>query len=132
MPQPSKIPPISDAEWDVMKVLWDHAGKWFPVAAIIEPVSQSRGIHHRTARTLLARLVKKGAVETRVEGAAYFYRARGTRDAVIRDESRSVLSRVFDGDAAPAIVHLLSESRTRLSPADIQRHRALLQQKEKS
>src|SRR3954471_24066538 len=113
MPKPPKLPPISDAEWDVMKLIWDHPNQWLPVAAIVEPVSRRRGIHHRTARTLLARLVKKGAVETHIEGPMYLYRARVSREAVRRDESRSFLSRVFDGHAAPAIVHLLSESRAK-------------------
>jgi len=129
MPRPPKLPAISDAEWDVMKLLWDHPGQWLAVAAIVEPVSQRRGIHHRTARTLLSRLVKKGAVETHIEGSTYLYRARVSREAVRRDESRSFLSRVFDGHAAPAIVHLLSESRKKLSPEELRKLRDLLEEK---
>jgi len=129
MSKSTKPPTISDAEWDVMKVLWEQPGQWLPVADIIEPVSRARGIHHRTARTLLSRLVKKAAVETHVEGSTYLYRARVSRDAVSRDESRSFLSRVFDGHAAPAIVHLLSESRVKLSPEELRKLRDLLDEK---
>ena len=126
-----KTPSISDAEWDVMKLLWDHPNEWLPVSAIIEPVARRRGIHHRTVRTLLARLVKKGAVETHVEGSTYLYKAGVARDAVVRDESRSFLSRVFDGNAAPAIVHLLSDTRAKLSREEVTRLQKLLQEKEK-
>ncbi len=130
----SKAPSITDAEWHVMKVLWDRAGQWLPAAEVVEPVSRERQIHHRTARTLLTRLVKKGAVEARADaagGSAYQYRAKVTRDAVVRAESRSFLSRVFDGEAAPALVHLLDQNRDRLSAEQLQELRELLNRKEK-
>jgi BlaI family penicillinase repressor len=151
------VPSITEAEWPVMKVLWDRAdepapaggpagpgGKaapgrgWLAAADIVEPVARDRGIHHRTVRTLLARLVKKGAVETRLQepaadsaATAYWYKAKVPRDAVVKAESESFLSRVFDGNAAPALVHLLHESRGQLSPQDLQQLRALLNAKEK-
>jgi BlaI family penicillinase repressor len=133
-----KLPSITDAEWHIMKVLWDRAPHWLPAAEIIEPVAESRAIHHRTARTLLARLVKKGAVDTRpIHPAAnasgtsggssgYLYKAKVSRDAVIREESRTFLSRVFDGNAAPALVHLLHQNRDQLSPDELQELRDLL------
>jgi BlaI family penicillinase repressor len=117
-----------------MKILWDHSDHWLPAADIVEPVSRDRGIHHRTVRTLLARLVKKGAVETRTDNAsaaAYLYRAKVPREAVVRAESRSFLSRVFDGNAAPALVHLLEDSREKLSPEDLAALRQLLSRKER-
>src|SRR3989442_935592 len=96
-----KLPSITEAEWHIIKVLWDRPEEWLPASEIVEPVARDRRIHHRTARTLLARLVKKGAVETRPDerAAGYLYRARVTRDAVTRAESQTFLSRVFDGDA---------------------------------
>src|SRR6188768_2717359 len=101
MDKRTKAPAITDAEWDVMRVLWEHMDQWLPAAAIIEPVARERGVHHRTARTLLARLVKKAAVVTRPAAEnAFVYHARVSRDSVTRRESRSFLSRVFDGNAA--------------------------------
>src|SRR3954469_23719631 len=96
-------PSITEAEWHVIRILWDHPGQWLPAAQIVEPVAKDRGIHHRTARTLLARLVKKGAVESKPEdrGTGHLYRAKISRDSATRKESRSFLSRVFDGNAAP-------------------------------
>jgi BlaI family penicillinase repressor len=140
----SKIPPITDAEWSIMKVLWDHPDQWLAAGDIVEPVTRQRAIHHRTARTLLARLVKKQAVESRPAstdgvsgsggaggggGGGNLYRAKVQKDAAVRQQSRSFLSRVFDGNAAPALVHLLKESQ--LSPEDLKELRALLHKKEK-
>jgi BlaI family penicillinase repressor len=127
------LPSITDAEWHVMKALWDRAGEWIPAGEVVEPVATARGIHHRTARTLLTRLVKKGAVETRPDSACSFlYRAKVSRDAVARAEARSFLSRVFDGNAAPALVHLLNQTRDELSAAQIKELRNLLSKKGKA
>jgi BlaI family penicillinase repressor len=127
----AKPPTITDAEWSIMKVLWDRPGEWLPAGEVVAPVSKDRGTHHRTARTLLSRLVKKGAVDTRPDtaGTAYLYRAKVGREAVVRQESRSFLSRVFDGNAAPALVHFLKESRQQLSPEELAELRALLTRK---
>jgi BlaI family transcriptional regulator, penicillinase repressor len=127
-----KAPAITDAEWNVIKVLWDQTGQWLGAAQIIEPVARDRAIHHRTIRTLLARLVRKGAVETKRDSAnAFLYRAKVSRDSVVREESKSFLSRVFDGNAAPALVHLLHQNRDQLSAAELQELRDLLNRKEK-
>jgi len=132
MPKPVPAPAITDAEWDVMRVLWERPEEWLPAAAVIEPVARERGVHHRTVRTLLARLVKKTAVETRPAGDnAFLYHARISRDSVVRAESRSFLSKVFDGNAAPALVHLLHQNREKLSAGEIEELRKLLDQKEK-
>ncbi|MGN6367924.1 MAG: BlaI/MecI/CopY family transcriptional regulator [Phycisphaerae bacterium] len=122
-----KLPAISEAEWGVMKVLWEREGAWLGAGEVIEPVAGERGVHHRTVRTLLARLVKKGAVETReAGGGAYQYRAKVGKEAVVREESRSFLSRVFDGNAAPAVVHFLNEAKDRLSAEELRELRAVL------
>jgi BlaI family transcriptional regulator, penicillinase repressor len=129
------IPPITQAEWHVMKVLWErqerNAAAWMSAGEIVEPIARERRIHHRTVRTLLSRLVKKGAVDARPDAAGYRYRARIARQAVVQDESQSFLARVFDGNAAPALVHLLQESRHQLTPEVLAELRALLNRKGK-
>jgi len=127
----ARAPAITEAEWHLMKRLWDAEGQWLMAGEIVEPVARERKIHHRTARTLLSRLVKKGAVETRPDDFGNRYRAKVGRDAVARAESRSFLSRVFDGKAAPALVHLLQESHDQLSAGEIAELRKLLEREEK-
>src|SRR5947207_9335279 len=97
----SNFPQISDAEWDVMKVVWDHG----PLTAgeVVRHLAAERRWSPRTIKTLLSRLVKKGAAEVRTEeadagggaGRRFLYRARVSREACVRRESRSFLSRVF-------------------------------------
>jgi len=116
------IPQISDAEWEVMKALW--ASRDLTAGQIVEQVAAEQKWRPRTIKTLLSRLVKKGAVAVEADGRKFVYRAKVQRDAVIRRETKSFLSRVFDGAAAPAIVHFLDNAK--LSPEDIQKLRQRL------
>ena len=105
MPTP---PQISDSEWNVMKIVWE-AGPLTAGQIVQRMVGQSDW-HPRTIKTLLSRLVKKGAVAMEEDGKRYLYRAKDTREACRRYETRSFLSRVFDGAVAPALVHFLKQS----------------------
>ena len=124
----ASIPQISDAEWEVMKAVWEGA----PLTAgdVVARVAAEQAWKPRTIKTLLNRLVKKGAVAMEAEGRRYLYRARVARDAVVRRETRSFLSRVFDGAAAPAIVHFLEQAR--LTPDEIRQLRETLEREAKS
>src|SRR3954447_12726735 len=134
------LPQISDAEWDVMKVVWDHG----PLTAgeVVRRLAAERRWSPRTVKTLLSRLVKKGAAEVRVEeadaasgtpgsgGRRFLYRARVSREACVRSESRSFLSRVFDGSVAPALLHFLEAGK--LTKDEIRLLRETLRKEEAS
>jgi BlaI family penicillinase repressor len=124
MKKPS-LPQISEAEWAVMEAVWD-AGDGGLTAGEVVQLLADRGTSWapRTIKTLLARLVQKGAVAPEADGRRYLYRAKVARDAVVRRESRSFLSRVFGGAVAPAVVHLLEDAN--LSPQEIDQLRQLL------
>ena len=112
----AKLPQISDAEWDVIKVLWDRGEA--SAQDVTEALAVGRNWRPQTVKTLLNRLVKKGAVAYAEEGRRFIYRPKVSRDAVARAESRSFLSRVFDGAVTPALVHFLKLGN--LSSADIE------------
>ena len=116
------FPQISDAEWDVMKIVWDHG----PITAgqIVQRLESERDWAPRTVKTLLGRLVKKGAVAMYADDKRFLYKAKVTREACRRQESRSFLSRVFDGAVAPALVHFIKSER--LSPDEIQQLKRIL------
>ena len=114
-----------------MKAVWDGAdasgGHGLTAGEIVEAVGLVQDWHPRTVKTLLNRLVQKKAVDVRVDGRRYLYRPRVPRDAALRRESRSFLSRVFGGAVAPAVVHLLEQSDLKLTPQEIEQLRAILE-----
>ena len=122
MPQ---VAGISEAEWDVIKVLWD-AGPSTAGQIVAGVAGTSRRWRPRTIKTLLARLVKKGAVRREVDAdGRHVYRAALTRQAAVRRESKSFLARVFNGALVPAVATMLRESD--LSPADLQQLKQILE-----
>ena len=105
---PPTNPTISDAEWRVMDVIWDHG----PVAAqeVVDLLAETTDWKPKTIKTMLGRLVRKEALTYRAEGNRYIYRARVRRETCVRAESSSFLERVFGGDTLSAIVHLAQQS----------------------
>jgi BlaI family transcriptional regulator, penicillinase repressor len=118
---------ITEAEWEVMAVVWDRA----PVAAstVVEVLERRRQWTLATVRTLLRRLVNKGALEQHADGRRYIYTARISMAECARRESESFLDRVLGRTPAEAILHLVK--RAELSPKDIQELRRILNDKEK-
>jgi BlaI family penicillinase repressor len=120
-------PAISDAEWDVMQVLW-HAAEPLTANDVVDRVPAKNRWNPRTVKTLLNRLVKKGALGFTAEGNRYHYFPRVTREACVRRESRSFLDRVFGGAAGPMLAHFVNEAP--LSEEEIRRLRELLDRRE--
>ena len=120
-----KLPRISDAEWIVMEVVWSDA----PVTAndIVETLSGRSGWNPRTIKTMLNRLVKKGALKYEADGKRYIYRPAVTRQASVKGESRSFLHRVFGGDVGPMLAHFVEDAR--LTPQQVEKLRKLLDSK---
>jgi BlaI family penicillinase repressor len=118
---------ITDAEWDVLSIAW----KKEPVAAseIVEAVANQRKWSLATVRTLLTRLVKKGALRAEKEGRRFLYWPIVSMEACIRQESRSFIDRVFGGAPSSIILDLVKE--TELTKEDIHELRRILKEKEK-
>ena len=88
-----------------MKVVW--AGSPILAREVIARLAASRKWHAKTVRTLLARLVKKGAIGFHKQGRAYLYRPLVKQADCIRAETESLLDRVFDGALVPMVAHFL-------------------------
>ncbi len=119
------LPSISDAEWQVMDVIW---GAPPPVAAsdvVARLAGRRTGWSPRTVKTMLNRLVNKGALAFQADGKRYLYEPAVSRDACVRAQSRSFLSRVFGGSVTPAVVHFLEHAK--LTPAEVDQLRRVLE-----
>src|SRR4051812_49142438 len=116
---------ISDAEWDVMERVW--ASGPCTAADVIGQLRATHDWNHSTIRTLLARLVEKGALAYDVDGARYIYRAAASRRRCVRQEGRSFLEKAFGGDVAALLAHFVQEAS--LDREQIEQLRQLLAQK---
>ena len=116
--------PITEAESAVMEVLWARS----PLAAedVFEALSGNRDWQETTVKTLLNRLLRKGAVRATREGRRYFYTPVLQREAWLLGESEGLLARLFDGRVAPLVAHF-SQHR-KLDKADIAELRKLLEE----
>ena len=124
--KPLPPPKLSDAEWDVMNVVWERA----PVCAsdVHDALDSKREWSPRTVKTLLARLVQKGAAEFEIDGKRYLYRPRVPRSDCLRSEGRKFLERVLGGSASPLLAYFVREGR--LSAEEIAELRRLLDEEE--
>ena len=115
---------ISEAESVVMDVLWLRS----PLAAedIVAALAGSRDWQEPTIKTLLNRLLNKGAISAAKDGRRYLYSPLLRREDWVPEESRGLLDRLFDGRVAPLVAHF-SEQR-KLSRKDIAELRKLLEE----
>lgn len=120
----NRLPQISEAEWKVMQAVWNGA----PIGAseIVEQLVPETGWNHRTIRTMLNRLVSKGALTYREQGNRYLYRPKVKREAYVREQSRSFVDKVFSGDAASMLVHFVENEK--LSASELERLKEVLDQ----
>ena len=115
---------ISEAESIVMDVLWRQQ----PLAAedVVAALAESQQWQEATIKTLLNRLLKKGAIKASKDGRRYLYTPVLQRQAWMLGESQGLLERLFDGRVAPLVAHF-SEHR-KLSRKDIAELRKLLEE----
>jgi len=119
--------PISDSEWDVMEPIWEAGA--CTAADVIKRLRATHDWNHSTIRTLLARLVEKGALEYEVDGPRYIYRAAVSRRQCVRQKGRSFLEKTFGGDVGALLVHFVTEAS--LDQDQIEQLHRLLAQKKK-
>ena len=112
-----KMPRISEAEWEVMKVLWGNS----PATAnqIVEGLSKRTHWQRETIRTLINRLVQKKALGFEKEGRQYHYYPLVSEAECVRAETRSFLDRVHGGSIEPMLAAFVEERR--LSPEQLDR-----------
>ena len=112
--------PITEAESAVMEVLWARS----PLAAedVFEALSGSRGWQEATVKTLLNRLLRKGAIRAARDGRRYAYTPVLEREAWLLGESQGLIERLFDGRVAPLVSHFSKHRKlTRKDIADLRK-----------
>jgi len=93
---------INDCELPIMKVLWNKDGITSP--EIFASINGNKS----TLRTLLARLVERGAVRVEeINQRTYRYFAVVTEDDYIEGQRKTFLDKVFDGSAEKMLLNFV-------------------------
>ncbi len=115
---------ISESEARVMQVLWERQPRSADevVAALVGHSDWAEA----TVKTLLNRLLNKGAIRASKDGRRYLYSPVLEREQWVQQQSEGLLQRVFGGRVAPLVAHF--SERGQLRPADIAELKRLLQE----
>ena len=105
-----------------MRVLWDRGQA--TVAEIHEALLPERGLAPTTVATLLSRLEKRGIVKHRSASRQYVYYPAISENEVRRSMVSDLAERLFDGDVAELVSHLLSERE--MSAGDLEKVKELI------
>jgi len=118
-------PKISEAEWEVMRVLWNES----PLTAnkIVEKLTATTRWKGTTIRTLINRLVEKNVLGYEKKGREFHYHPMVAEVDCIQAESNSFLRRVYRGALNPILSAFMENEE--LSPEDIEALKRILQKK---
>ena len=87
------IPELTEAEWKVMKVLWNQSP--LPAFDIVQKLTEIEDWHPNTVKTLLNRLYRKKALAVKKYKNLYIYRPLVTEEDCVQVESESFMQRFF-------------------------------------
>lgn len=123
-----KLPQISEAEYEIMKILWSE----YPLGTndISKRAQQSRNWSQKTIHTLLSRLTAKHVISYEQRGRMYYYFPLISQKKYLEQENHIFLDRFYDGKIAPMLSSLLSN--TELSDSDLKKLHEIINSKIKS
>lgn len=117
-----KLSQISEAEFEVMKVIWKYA----PISTneVTEKLTQTTDWSPKTIQTMLKRLVNKKALTYEKQSRVFVYTPLIQQDEYIRQKSNSFLDRFYDGNIVSMLSSYLKDEK--LSDSEIDSLRSLL------
>src|SRR5687767_8499917 len=117
---------LTDAEWKIMRAVW----KRNPASArdVMEQTEGEADWAYTTVKTMLARLVEKGALKSRLRANTTLYEPLISEKEARRSALRSILDTAFDGAFGPLLHFLLAEEK--LSRRDREQLKRLIDEQE--
>jgi predicted transcriptional regulator len=113
---------VSEAELQLLQLLWDES----PLTAteLAERVPAGRDWGLATVKTLLSRLVGKGAVSAEPHGRRFLYKPAVARDTIAARQANGLVDRLFGGRISPLVAQLAEQRE--LDPEDLAELEALV------
>lgn len=118
----TKLPQISEAEFEVMKIVWKYA----PVSTneLTEKLTKTTDWSPKTIQTMLKRLVNKKAITYEKHSRVFVYTPLVQEKEYIRQESSTFLNRFYNGNLVSMVSSYLKDEH--LSETDLTALRHLL------
>ena len=116
----SKLPQISEAEFEVMKVIWKYA----PISTneVTEKLTQTTDWSPKTIQTMLKRLVTKKALTYEKQSRVFVYTPLVPETEYIRQESNSFLNKYYNGNIVYMLTSYLEDDKLSKTELDTLRH----------
>lgn len=116
----SKLPQISEAEFEVMKVIWKYA----PISTneVTEKLTQTTDWSPKTIQTMLKRLVTKKALTYEKQSRVFVYSPLVPETEYIRQESNSFLNKYYNGNIVSMLTSYLEDDKLSKTELDTLRH----------
>lgn len=120
-----KLPVISEAEYEVMKVIWANA----PISTneVVDQLLETTKWSSKTIQSLLARLVKKGALDYEKKSRVFIYTPLVKEEEYLERESDTFLNRFYNGTLSTMVVNFLEQDK--LTKSDIQELKKILDER---
>lgn len=122
-----EIPQISEAEYEVMKVIW----KYEPISTpkVVEKFANKSDWKPNTIHTMLARLVKKKALHATKDGRVFIYTSLVEKHQYVEQKSKSFLQQFFGGTLNSMILNFIENDQ--LSKEEISELKEILSMRDK-
>ena len=117
---------ISDAELEVMKVLWE-ARRELPVTVIREKLQERKGWEPTTIKTLVSRLAGKGVI-SQEKCRVFYYRPLVTEQEYNEWVTNNLVDKVYQGNVKNLIAALVNSDG--LTPEDLKELREMFRVEE--
>ena len=100
---------ISEAELEVMKVIWEKS----PITAkeVVEKITveNAQDWQPETIKTLINRLLKKKIINFKIRSKHYLYYPKVAKDKILQKESQSFLNRYFSGSLPVMVMNFIEQ-----------------------
>ena len=118
---------LGDLQHAIMSVLWESGEA--TASEVHDALREERGLAPTTIATMLRKMEAKGVVDHRTEGRQFVYRPTVSEDAVKRSMVGEIVDRLFQGDPAELVSHLVADHE--IDADDLARLRRLLRSSRK-
>lgn len=116
---------ISDAEWEVMKIIWKNP--YCTASRVIDSLKDHKEWKPKTIKTLIRRLLEKEVIGFEPFGREYKYYPLINEEDCVKEESKSFLQRVYRGSLKSMLLNFIEDDN--LSKEDVEELTRILKER---